>query len=457
MPVAALVIILMLLVGTFQAATTNGGSFFGISIPPWMTGQNGGGSGSNIPPTAIIPSGAVRFKMVAVAENMDGTNTTVFEQSTLPAFATVSVHGKAVKGLTASAIAAIQLDEPVPSDARAKFNVNFTVWISKLNKVKWSYTESTTPLIRNGTLAFVLLPTMSVATSEVFPSAGSASETRTVTFAIDGHVTILSGQQLPLFSLVGSTFSSADFNADGSVVVCTDCGGGGSGGITLTPTGGETRYDDPCWGPKPEAWCNPESPQTESQTRSVGGQTTQGASSALMYTSYVNSATYTNTQFSTVAGQTCNYNPNGYYCNSVTQTETVPATQTVKVSLTKALSTAQTTYSTIVSVTTDSRGNSKMTIRTIDKNGNVLDESTVETLKGYGTKGSGDGATPIKWKGAHMYVESWLSRFDLGGTTYIVNFSAILVALIAGLAGTGILVLGFLVFKATLGKKRKRR
>lgn len=103
-PVMGVIIITLLLVGTFQVATNSGWTFRGVSLPPWMTGQGGApstgtsvftvtgtnGVVSTITGTGggqtIIPSGIVSFKMVAVAENSDGTNTTVFERSTLPAF-----------------------------------------------------------------------------------------------------------------------------------------------------------------------------------------------------------------------------------------------------------------------------------------------------------------------------------------------------------------------------------
>jgi hypothetical protein len=504
-PVIGIILAAFLIVGSLQVATNSGWSFAGISFPPWLTGLGGGGGsggietvtvtgtnglvttttvGGNPPPTSIIPTGQLSFKMVAVAQNTDGSNTTVFEKSTLPAFAVIRVQGKQVNGIQASGVVAVLTDNPMPSNAQAQFKLNFSVWIPELAKGKWTYKVVTTPLIRNNTLAMVTLNPMSVVSSDVFPTTGSVNETRDVVFTITGQVNILSSQQLTLLSLTGSTYSSAEFAADGTVTVCTDCGsttpGGPTlGGITLTPTStvttGSVRLDDPCGGLKPATWCNPTPPTTT--TKPVGGlYSYPTVTTAITYLwSYTQS--YTQTSASTNC-LNAGYQVMGM-CETATQTATpnvpVQVTITQNTNIAAVAAPAAIPYSQIVTVNPASSSSStgaacntsksacgSYTVVTRDTTGKIVavqdipQKIDLQQTQDYGPSARNaqdlNGLRP----GKNGFIMGWLGEYQLFDVTYLVNWYAILIAVIVGLVIVGICAVGY-IMGVKITRNRRRR
>jgi hypothetical protein len=155
--------------------------------------------------------------------------------------AVVKIHGKNVKDVAAYALAAIKLDQALPSGTKALFKLNFTSCIEQLNKCKWQYQEVSVPLVQNGTLALAALPAFKILPNDVYPvqfapGTGSTTATRRVNWYVTGKVTVTAPGYETL-SLVGNSLSYADFGWDGSINGgCTDCGdsgGGGGGGGTI--------------------------------------------------------------------------------------------------------------------------------------------------------------------------------------------------------------------------------
>lgn len=491
LPVLGIILAVFLIVGSLQVATNSGWSFAGISFPPWLTGSGGSGSSGGIETVtvtgtnglvttttitgngggtqSVIPSGQLSFKMVAVAQNSDGSNTTVFERSTLPAFAVIRVQGKQVNGIQASGVVAVETDNPMPSDAQAQFKLNFSVWIPDLAKGKWSYMVVTTPLIRNNTLALVQLNPMEVVSTDVFPTTGTANETRDVVFTITGQVNILSAQQLTLLSLTGTTYSSAEFNADGTVTVCTDCGstpGGPTiGGVTLTPTSTTVKADDPCAGSKAPAWCTPTSPTTI--TKPPVNTVSQTATATQTATTWV----YSYTQSVTQSVATTIYTAYTAFSATSAVTKEVPIgitiTQNTNLGPAKPSSTP---YSQIVTVTSTPSttvgalpGSGSYTIVTRDRDQKVVNVKTVpqkidlRQTQDYGpsarNKNDVNGLRP----GKNGVLMGWLGEYQFFDTTYLVNWYAILIAVIVGLVIVGICSVGYIMGVKIARPKRRRK
>lgn len=359
----------------------------------------------------------------------------------------------------------------MPSDAKAQFKLNFSVWIPDLHRGKWSYKVVTTPLIRNGTFALVMLDSMHVLSTDVFPGSatGTANETRQVIFTVTGQVQVQNPQQLTLLSLTGFTYSSAEFSADGTVTVCTDCGGGGAGGITLTPTTVKASIKDPCDVSNPPAWCTPPpsaaecaaipnqpgckttEPVTEPGPTTTATTTTSQTATTYVY-SYTQSYTVITSQTSVGTGY-C-YTPG--VCQSVTKTatSTVPTQAIVTATLTQRSFTGTPTHTEEISCTRhsclvvdvdadgDPIGSAHTVTQTVDvqESGEWLAAGNPESV----------GARP-RQEGGIMY--QWLQRFEFLDTTYLVNWQAVLAAFIV--AGASVLIFMAGYFLAT--HKRKRR
>jgi hypothetical protein len=215
-------------------------TFFGS---PWISGLTGNIPGisesgtSTMQQATLLTSGTVNFKMSLVSRYADNTNETIFEKSTLPGLAVISIHGKAVRDIIAYALVAVKTAQELPSSALARFELNFTSCIEQLNRCKWNYQVTTTPLVGNGTLALVALPPFAVLPTDVYPAALAAGtvSSRRVDWAVSAHVTVTAPGYQNL-DLLGSTLSYADFAYDGSITGgCTDCAASGSiigGGVS---------------------------------------------------------------------------------------------------------------------------------------------------------------------------------------------------------------------------------
>jgi hypothetical protein len=213
----------------------NGGTIFSTFWgSPWISGVtgllSGGTSGGTNQQVTLLTSGTVNFKMSLVSTYTDNTNETIFERSTLPGLAVISIHGKPVRQIAAYALAAVKVSQSLPSGSLAKFELNFTTCVEQLNRCKWNYQVTTTELVGNGTLALVALPPFVVLPTDVFPTALAAGTvtSRRADWNLKAHVTVTAPGYQPL-DLLGSDLSYADFGWDGSLAGgCTDCSTSGS-------------------------------------------------------------------------------------------------------------------------------------------------------------------------------------------------------------------------------------
>jgi hypothetical protein len=153
---------------TNQQGGTMFSTFFGS---PWIQGITGSTTNPQTGETTqqtLLTSGSVNFKMSLVAAYSDNSpDETIFEKSSLPGLAVISVHGHPLKAVTAYAVAAVQTDQPLPASAIAHFYLNFSAYIDKLGATKWRYLEMTVPLINNGRLAIASLPPLRVVCGQV--------------------------------------------------------------------------------------------------------------------------------------------------------------------------------------------------------------------------------------------------------------------------------------------------
>jgi hypothetical protein len=491
--VAGFILSALLILSLAQVATQNGWTFPGIDIPPIQFGNNGStiSGGGTIPgggTAAVIPTGVLSFKMALVANYEDNTQEVLYEKSTLP-FNLIQIHGKVVRRVDAQAIAAIALDEALPSDAQAHFMLNFSAWIGRLNVSRWIYRDMYTPLIQNGTMALAMLPTFSVLSTDVFPTApvcrdsggnqiGCLAENRQVIWTVDATVEILNAQGQKLLSLIGNTLSSATFNLDGSLDVCTDCGGSSTpGGVYFTPGGAHMDLPDPCERSKPPSYCNPPAPPggtTEPKTtepRSTQPGPTETASETKAQSKTTISYVYTLavTQTATSRSMSTFYVTSGclYGGGCVTQTRTATniktATNTQDVlvvgSRTEGEYTGGGTSYSEISGQTDTGA---VRIINHDADGNptgtdFIEPNTRDSNSGGGWTAAGgvygsEGARPSVAGGTGPTPLTWLWDVQFGTETYRVNMWAVIVASLLASMMVGCLFAGYF-----FGMKRKHK
>jgi hypothetical protein len=251
---AGLVIIGLLLVGSAAALGGNIAATFSSIFAgnPVLSGTNGWYSLPNgtLVQRTIIPTG-ISFKMSLVATYQDGSNSTIFEKGSLPQIAVINVGGKQIDHIDALAAVAVGLQEPLSSQARALFKLNFTAFIGGRNQMKYLYREVDSPLFMNGTVVMAVLPALRVLGSDVFPSGvglpvqcttqtvGTSYQSTCVTREnrrVDWNILALVQINDPttanqLSFIPGQSYAFADFSYDGSLTNgCTDCGGGGGSG-----------------------------------------------------------------------------------------------------------------------------------------------------------------------------------------------------------------------------------
>jgi hypothetical protein len=481
LPVAGFILSALLILSLAQVATQNGWTFPGINIPPIQFGNNGSTitGGGTIPgggTAAVIPTGVLSFKMALVANYEDNTQEVLYEKSTLP-FNLIQIHGKVVRRVDAQAIAAIALDEALPSDAQAHFMLNFSAWIGRLNVSRWIYRDMYTPLIQNGTMALAMLPTFSVLSTDVFPTApvcrdsggnqiGCPAENRQVIWTVDATVEILNAQGQKLLSLIGNTLSSATFNLDGSLDVCTDCGGSSTpGGVDFTPGGAHLDLPDPCDRAKPPSYCNPTSPPPPpGTTKPEPGTTQEGPisetkSQSKTTISYVYTVAITGTvtsrsmsTFYVTSG--CLYGGSGCVTQTRTATNTKTATNTQDILVVGSRTEGEYTGGGIsyseISGQTDTGA-----IRIInhDADGNptgtdFIEPNTRDSNSGGGWQAAGgvygsEGARPPVAGGTGPTPLTWLWDVSFGTETYRINVWAIIVASLLGSMMVGCVFTGY--------------
>jgi hypothetical protein len=158
----------------FAPIGSNGSTVFSTFWgQPWLEGFTGfqtTTTGGGTTQAALLTSGTVNFKMALIATYDDSSTETIFERSSLPGLAVIQIHGKNVRQVEAHAVAAIKLDQVLPSGALAKFDLNFTSCVPQLNKCKPQHEVTTLSLIE-GNLAIVALPPLE--TLELSQSADS--------------------------------------------------------------------------------------------------------------------------------------------------------------------------------------------------------------------------------------------------------------------------------------------
>jgi hypothetical protein len=267
----------------FFPFSSNGGTVFSTFFgTPFLSGQTGGtitnpqtGGTTTV---SLINANQISFKFALIAGHPDGTEETVFSQSTLPGLAVLQA-GKPVSYMDALAVAGIAVSTPLPSTATALFKLNFSAVIAPKTyacqilattvaaaqqeqgeqqgqnyegrvhcssvpsgilfapTVKWFYREVSSPLVNNGTLALAVLPAFRVLSSDVFATAAAQGEQRRVQWNLAAQVSV----QAPGYSglsLLGSTNALADFSFDGSALsgvtdTGTSAGAGTIGGAKL--------------------------------------------------------------------------------------------------------------------------------------------------------------------------------------------------------------------------------
>jgi hypothetical protein len=481
-PVAGFILVVFLILGTYSAATSAGWQMPNIGLPPWIQGLTGQGQGGTIQTVTstywngnawvtststiannggvtLIPSGVIATKMSLVATYTDNTNETIFENSTLPGFAWIStVHGKQIRQMTALAVVAVLNPQNLPAGSVADFKLNFTAFVTQLNRARWNFVERLVPFMNNGTLAVAVPPPFSVLPAEVFPDNPTGTGSRQVVWNLHAEVTI-SGPGVTSFTLVPvNDLSSASFDFNGQLSGgCTDCSGTGGGisGANLGPNqAGMGSVTDLCQEDPSNAKCNRSPPTTEPKTVSKTETQTQSKT-------YVQATTIRTTETFQTAINTYTACPPAQACYTVTQSAT--ATRTTQTATTAPYFT-DVTHVTVTNTGGTATSSTPGTYSTLDCSGTVC---KVDTHTPGGTTRSTYTSTEVKNIGTHTYADVQIDtsgglagtgihtiagqkilldllpyspwRMQLGRTVWLVNPAAIWITFIAALGFAGIL------------------
>jgi hypothetical protein len=325
-PVVLILLAFFMLLLGLQAAGPGGISIPGVA---WLGGSGGSVSGSyyTFPngttiPISQIPQGQLSSQMTLIAINEDGTNTTIYSQGQLPTFKIFGPNGKAIREVDSQVVVAYLNPVPLPSDALALFQVNFTTDIHGPEIQRTNQISADVPFtnLGNGSLVLATMPTMRVLGTDVFPLASDcaqgyesvqnpngttskllipqsacAATSRAVNWFMLVKVTVHSpSAAIQPFSLLGSNGASSSFNYDGSWAGgCTNCGTGGLGGPTApiggitTPSPGTNRADLVVSPPQPPTGQIPTETTVSvvSDLTSTSGITSQSASASATSTS----------------------------------------------------------------------------------------------------------------------------------------------------------------------------
>jgi hypothetical protein len=493
-PVAVFILVVLMVASTYSAAKNAGWSIASIGLPPWVTGLTGQGQGGTLQtyttvswngqawvtstytiannggyPQSLIPAGVIATKMSLVASFTDNTNQTIFENSTLPGFALIpSIHGKQVRSV--SALAAVAVLQPqgqnLPAGAIADFKLNFTAYITQLNIAKWTFVEKLVPFMNNGTFAMAVPAPFTVLPGEVFRDNPSGSGSRQVAWNLHAEV-VISAPGMNSFSLLPvDDISAASWDYSGQLTGgCTDCGGSSSpmAGVDLSghgaaahppPGGGGGSTTSKSTGPIVVS--SAEGTRTETNTATVTYEQGFGTIVTTRVTLATGTVTsgclsgqcVTSTQYGTITKTSQSAYTSNYYTNVVSNTQTIiPGVTTMTTpSIVSTTNSCTATSCTSTTTTTTSSGKKVVTktttpVQTVTTVGtHTYASSPTNTnggISGTAIKPGQNGVILAELPYPVFGVIGW-SRWQLGGTVYLVNPVFVLITLILALGIAGI-------------------